>query len=131
MNALDSNYGTFCICSYCVIILTTNNKYYFKRHLMIKLYYHPSPNPLKVALYLEETGVPYELVPIDTRKGEQHSAEFKAINPNAKTPAMTDDGVRIFDSNAMMIYLAEKTGQYVPENKAEMYSSLFVRRCCI
>ncbi|MDP4591150.1 MAG: glutathione S-transferase N-terminal domain-containing protein [Burkholderiaceae bacterium] len=91
---------------------------------MIKLYYHPSPNPLKVALYLEETGVPYELVPIDTRKGEQHSAEFKAINPNAKTPAMTDDGVRIFDSNAMMIYLAEKTGQYVPENKAEMYSWL-------
>lgn len=91
---------------------------------MIKLYYHPSPNPLKVVLYLEETGVPYELVPVDTRKGEQHSAEFKAINPNAKTPAMTDDGVRIFDSNAMMIYLAEKTGQYVPENKAEMYSWL-------
>jgi GST-like protein len=91
---------------------------------MIKLYYHPSPNPLKVALYLEETGLPYELVPVDTRKGEQHSAEFKAINPNAKTPAMTDDGVRIFDSNAMMIYLAEKTGQFVPENKAEMYSWL-------
>jgi GST-like protein len=91
---------------------------------MIKLYYHPSPNPLKVALYLEETGVPYELVPVDTRKGEQHSAEFKAINPNAKTPAMTDDGERIFDSNAMMIYLAEKTGRFVPENKAEMYSWL-------
>jgi len=91
---------------------------------MLKLYYHPSPNPLKVALYLEETGLPYELVPVDTRKGEQHSAEFKAINPNAKTPAMTDDGVRLFDSNAMMIYLAEKTGQFVPDNKAEMYSWL-------
>ena len=56
----------------------------------MKFYYHPSPNPLKVALLLEETGLPYELVPVDTRKGEQHSAAFKAINPNAKTPALVD-----------------------------------------
>jgi GST-like protein len=95
---------------------------------MLKLYFHPSPNPLKIALYLEETGTPYELVGVDTRKGEQHLATFLAINPNGKTPAMTDDGVRIFDSNAMLIYLAEKTGQFVtentPENKAEMYSWL-------
>ena len=83
---------------------------------MIKFYFHPSPNPLKVALYLEETGEPYELIPVDTRKGEQHSDAFKAINPNAKTPAMMDDGVRIFDSNAMLLYLAEKIGQFVPEN---------------
>ena len=52
---------------------------------MIQLYYHPSPNPLKIALYLEETGLPYELVPVDTRKGEQHLPAFTAINPNAKT----------------------------------------------
>jgi GST-like protein len=95
---------------------------------MIKLYFHPSPNPLKIALYLEETGTPYELIGVDTRKGEQHSATFKAINPNAKTPAMTDGNIRIFDSNAMLIYLAEKIGQFVPENtpenKAEMYSWL-------
>ena len=56
----------------------------------MKFYYHPSPNPLKVALLLEEAGLPYELVPVDTRKGEQHSAAFKAINPNAKTPALVD-----------------------------------------
>ena len=79
---------------------------------MIKFYFHPSPNPLKIALYLEETGEPYELIPVDTRKGEQHSDAFKAINPNAKTPAMLDDDVRVFDSNAMLIYLAEKIGKW-------------------
>ena len=56
----------------------------------MRFYYHPSPNPLKVALLLEEAGLPYEMVPVDTRKGEQHSAAFKAINPNAKTPALVD-----------------------------------------
>lgn len=95
---------------------------------MLKLYYHPSPNPLKIALYLEETGTPYELIPVDTRKGEQHEPAFVAINPNAKTPAMTDGSVRIFDSNAILLYLSEKIGQFVPdptlENKAEMYSWL-------
>lgn len=55
---------------------------------MLQLYYHPSPNPLKIALFLEEAGLQYELVPIDSRKGEQHSAAFRAINPNAKTPAL-------------------------------------------
>lgn len=95
---------------------------------MIKFYYHPSPNPLKIALYLEETGLPYELVPVDTRKGEQHAPAFVAINPNAKTPAMLDDGTRVFDSTAMLLYLAEKSGQFVcadtPEARAEMYSWL-------
>ena len=95
---------------------------------MIKFYFHPSPNPLKIALYLEETGEPYEIIPVDTRKGEQHSDAFKAINPNAKTPAMLDDDIRVFDSNAMLIYLAEKIGKFVPsntpKNKAEMYSWL-------
>ena len=50
---------------------------------MIKFYYHPSPNPLKVALFLEEAGLHYEAVPVDTRKGEQHAESFLAINPNA------------------------------------------------
>ena len=53
---------------------------------MIKFYYHPSPNPAKVALFLEEAGLEYELVPVDTRKGEQHSPGYLSINPNAKTP---------------------------------------------
>jgi GSH-dependent disulfide-bond oxidoreductase len=81
---------------------------------MIKFYYHPSPNPAKVALFLEETGLPYEVVPIDTRKGEQFSSDFVAINPNSKTPAIVDDGVRVFDSNAILLYLAEKTGKFLP-----------------
>ena len=63
---------------------------------MIQFYYHPSPNPAKVALFLEESGLPYEIVPVDTRKGEQFKPEFVAINPNAKTPAIVDDGVRVF-----------------------------------
>ena len=61
---------------------------------MIKFYYHTSPNPVKVALMLEESGLAYELVPVDTRKGEQHSPEYKKINPNAKTPAIVDGGIR-------------------------------------
>ena len=95
---------------------------------MIKFYYHPSPNPLKVALYLEETGTPYEVVTVDTREGEQHAAAFKAINPNAKTPAMQDGDINVFDSNAMLLYLGEKTGQFMhantPAARARMYSWL-------
>src|SRR5258707_3318370 len=81
---------------------------------MIKFYYNTAPNPTKVALCLEEMGLPYELVPIDTRKGEQHTASFLAINPNAKVPAIVDDGATVFDSNAILLYLAEKTGQFLP-----------------
>ena len=95
---------------------------------MIKLFYHPSPNPAKVALYLEETGLPYEVVPIDTRKGEQHTDAFKTINPNAKTPALVDGDATVFDSSAILLYLAEKTGQFVPANtpaaRAQMHSWL-------
>lgn len=93
---------------------------------MIKLYYHPSPNPAKVALLLEEAGLPYEVVPVDTRKGEQFAPSFLEVNPNAKTPAITDDGVRVFDSNAILLYLAEKTGKFLPaaEYRGEMLSWL-------
>ena len=95
---------------------------------MIKFYYHPSPNPAKVALFLEEAGLPYELVPVDTRKGEQHQAAFTAINPNAKTPALVDGDAVVFDSNAILLYLAEKTGQFLPPDtpqaRAQMLSWL-------
>lgn len=95
---------------------------------MIKFYYHPSPNPAKVALFLEESGLPYEVVPVDTRKGEQHDPAYKAINPNAKTPALVDGEAIIFDSNAILLYLGEKTGQFLPPNTPEargrMYSWL-------
>lgn len=95
---------------------------------MLKLYYHPSPNPAKIALFLEEAGLPYELVPIDTRKGEQHAPDFLAINPNAKTPALVDGDIAVFDSTAILLYLAEKSGLYLPINtsaaRAQMYSWL-------
>jgi GST-like protein len=83
---------------------------------MLKFYYHPAPNPAKVALLLEETGLPYEVVPIDTRKGEQFTAAYRALNPNSKTPALEDGDVKVFDSNAILLYLAEKTGRFLPAN---------------
>ena len=55
---------------------------------MIKFYYNTSPNPMKITLCLEEMDLSYEAIPIDTRKGDQHSDSFKAINPNAKAPAI-------------------------------------------
>ena len=81
---------------------------------MIKFYYNLAPNPTKVALCLEEMGLPYELMPVDTRKGEQHTPQFLAVNPNAKVPAIVDGDATIFDSNAILLYLAEKTGKFLP-----------------
>ena len=81
---------------------------------MIKFYYNLAPNPTKVALCLEEMGLKYELCPVDTRKGEQHAESFLAINPNAKVPAIVDGDATVFDSNAILLYLAEKTGQFLP-----------------
>src|SRR5690242_20129066 len=78
---------------------------------MIKFYFNGAPNPNKVALFLEETGLPFELVPVDTRKGDQFKPEFLKVNPNGKVPAIEDDGVFVFDSNAILLYLGEKTGK--------------------
>ncbi len=83
---------------------------------MLKFYFAPAPNPAKVALMLEETGLPYEAVPVDTRRGQQFAPEYLAINPNAKTPSIVDGDVTVFDSNAILLYLAEKTGKFLPAN---------------
>jgi GST-like protein len=99
---------------------------------MIRFFFHPTPNPAKVALFLEEAGLPYEAVPIDTRKGEQHTTGFHKINPNGKVPAIIDtDGpggkeARVFDSTAILIYLAEKTRKLLgsPEHRPELLSWL-------
>jgi len=83
---------------------------------LIRFFFHPTPNSLKIALFFEETAMPFELVPVDTRKGEQHLPDFLAVNPNGKLPAIVDsDGpggtaVRVFDSTAILLYLAEKRG---------------------
>ena len=86
---------------------------------MLKFYFNAAPNPMKVTLFLEESGLTYEPVPVDTRKGDQHRPEYLAINPNAKVPAIDDDGIMMFDSNAILLYLAEKTQKFLPENTPE------------
>jgi GST-like protein len=81
---------------------------------MLKFYYSGAPNPTKVALFLEEAGLPYEPIAVDTRKGDQHKPDFLAINPNAKVPAIVDGDATVFDSSAILLYLGEKTGKFVP-----------------
>jgi GST-like protein len=82
---------------------------------MLKFYYSGAPNPVKVALFLEEAGLDYEAIPVDTREGDQFKPAFLALNPNAKVPVIVDGDVRVFDSNAILLYLAEKTGKFLPE----------------
>ncbi|HZT49251.1 MAG TPA: glutathione S-transferase N-terminal domain-containing protein [Hyphomicrobiaceae bacterium] len=82
---------------------------------MIKFYFNGSPNPTKVALFLEEAGLAYEPIAVDTRKGDQFKPEFLAVNPNGKVPAIVDGDVTVFDSNAILLYLAEKTGKFLPK----------------
>jgi GSH-dependent disulfide-bond oxidoreductase len=79
---------------------------------MIKLYFHHTPNPLKVVVMLEEVGLPYELVPVEIFAGQQHQPAYRAINPNGKVPAIVDDGLALFDSSAILLYLSEKTGRF-------------------
>jgi GST-like protein len=81
---------------------------------MLKFFFSGAPNPTKVALFLEEAGLQYEAIPVDGRKGDQHKPEFLAVNPNAKVPAIVDGDVTVFDSNAILLYLAEKTGKFLP-----------------
>jgi GST-like protein len=83
---------------------------------MLKFYFSGAPNPTKVALLMEEAGIAYEPIPVDTRKGEQFKPEIVALNPNAKVPVIVDDGVTVFDSNAILLYLAEKHGKFLPPN---------------
>ncbi len=81
---------------------------------MMKFYYSLAPNPMKVALFLEEAGLPYEAIPVDTRMGEQHTPAFMALNPNAKVPVLVDGAATVFDSSAILLYLADKTGLFLP-----------------
>ena len=100
---------------------------------MILFYFHPTPNPATVALLLEALDVDYELRPVDTSRGEQHLEAFRAINPNGKVPAIVDtDGpggleTRVFDSNAILLYLAEKYGRFLGarEDRGQLLSWLF------
>ena len=82
--------------------------------MAIILYTSPTPNGWKASITLEEMGLPYEVKLINLGTNEQKEPWFTAINPNGRIPAMTDDGFAVFESGAIMIYLAEKTGQLMP-----------------
>ena len=88
---------------------------------MIDLYYWPTPNGHKITMFLEETGVPYKIVPVNIGAGEQFKPDFLAISPNNRMPAIVDrapkDGnspIPVFESGAILLYLAEKTGKFMP-----------------
>ena len=98
---------------------------------MIDLHYWPTPNGWKVSIMLEECGLPYNIVPVDIGGGDQFSAGFLAISPNNRMPAIVDhapvEGVEpltIFESGAILEYLAEKTGKFLPFDTAGKYKVL-------
>lgn len=95
---------------------------------MIDLYFFPTPNGQKLTIALEELGLPYQLFPINILKGDQFKPEFLAISPNNKMPALVDhnppgggEPVTVFESGAMLLYLAEKTGQLLPSDLRGRY----------
>ncbi|MBN8510620.1 MAG: glutathione S-transferase N-terminal domain-containing protein [Burkholderiales bacterium] len=83
---------------------------------MIQFYFNHAPNPSKVALFLEEAGLPWQPMPVDIRKGEQFAPGFLKLNPNGKVPLIVDGDAVVFDSNAILLYLADKTGRFLPED---------------
>ncbi|HJU71603.1 MAG TPA: glutathione binding-like protein [Paucimonas sp.] len=102
---------------------------------MIDLYFSPTPNGLKMKLFMEETGIAHRIIPIALSKGEQFAPEFLAISPNNKIPAIVDRApagggapISLFESGAILLYLAEKTGQLLPvdlRGRAEVLQWLF------
>jgi GST-like protein len=97
---------------------------------MIDLYSWPTPNGHKIHIMLEETGLPYRVHPVNIGAGDQFKPEFLKISPNNKMPAMIDsdgpDGkpISMFESGAMLLYLASKTGKFLPENIRDRWSTL-------
>jgi GST-like protein len=102
---------------------------------MIDLYYWPTPNAHKLTIFLEETGIPYRILPVNIGIGEQFKPDFLAISPNNRMPAIVDhapaDGghpVSVFESGAILMYLAEKVGKFLPavqRHRAEVSQWLF------
>ncbi len=102
---------------------------------MINLYYWGTPNGLKITLFLEEAGLPYRIHPVDIGRGDQFKPEFLAISPNNRIPAIVDtapaDGgapISLFESGAILLYLAEKIGKFIPgdiRGRAEVLQWLF------
>lgn len=98
---------------------------------MIDFYYWTTPNGHKISIFLEETGLPYQLKPIDISAGEQFATDFLKISPNNKIPAIVDHApaegkspISVFESGAILLYLAEKTKQFLPSNVHGRYQVL-------
>jgi GSH-dependent disulfide-bond oxidoreductase len=102
---------------------------------MIDLYYWPTPNGHKITMFLEEAGLPYRVVPVNIGAGDQFKPEFLAISPNNRMPAIVDhtptgggEPISIFESGAILVYLADKTEQFIPDDargRAEVLEWLF------
>ncbi len=93
---------------------------------MITLYAHGSPNPHKISIALEELNLPYETKVVNIWEGEQFRPEFVTLNPNSKVPVIVDheNGRTIYESNAILLYLAEKTGKLFPTNPDQRWKGL-------
>ena len=97
---------------------------------LLQLYSLPTPNGVKVSIMLEEIGLPYEVHLVDITKNDSHTPEFLALNPNGKIPAIIDpdgpDGqpIALFESGAILLYLAEKTGQLLPSDPVLRYETI-------
>lgn len=81
---------------------------------MLELFTSETPNGWKITILLEELGVPYKVTPISLTNQEQKTPEFLRLNPNGKIPALVDDGFAVFESGAILLYLAEKFGRFIP-----------------
>lgn len=102
---------------------------------MIELYYWPTPNGHKITIFLEEIGLPYNIVPVNIAAGDQFKPEFLKISPNNRMPAIVDDEpadkgvpISVFESGAILLYLAEKTGKLIPQdlrNRTQVLEWLF------
>jgi GST-like protein len=96
---------------------------------MIDLYYWTTPNGHKITIFLEEVELPYQIIPINIGKGDQFKPEFLSIAPNNRIPAIVDQApfeggepISLFESGAILLYLAEKVGKLIPSD---------VRKCCL
>ena len=92
---------------------------------MIDLYYAPTPNGWKITIMLEECSLPYRIIPVNLGKGDQFKPEFLAISPNNRMPVIVDDDgpqgekISVFESGAILLYLGEKTGKFLPSHQTD------------
>src|SRR3546814_14606863 len=101
---------------------------------MLDLYAWPTPNAHKVSILLEEIGMPYNVIPVDISKGEQFEPEFLKISPNNRMPALVDHDapggpLAIFESGAIMMYIAEKSGRFLPRSEERRVGTESVSQC--